>query len=200
MYSFYNNKWDVNSSSGFIGGKFVVSNLSTGYHGILKQWWEYYKPSGNNVLLISENNTVKKEFNHIYPEWNIKTLDKYIDLNDIIGIKKVENENICDYQMDICDNNFTIPKKFDVIISQATLEHLYNPFQSMVNKFNNLNKDGILVLHTHPPRMPYHSYPRDYFRYMEDWWIDLPKYIENIRLIELYTHDNYHVFALYQKI
>ena len=186
---------NVDSSTGFIGGKFVVSNLSTGYHGILKQWWEYYKPSGNNVLLISENNTVKKEFNDIYPEWNIKTLDKFIDLNDIIGV-----ENICDYEMDICDNNFTIPEKFDLIISQATLEHLYNPFQSIVNKFNNLNKDSILVLHTHPPNMPYHSFPRDYFRYMEDWWIDLPKYIENIRLIELYTHDNYHVFALYQKI
>jgi hypothetical protein len=114
--------------------------------------------------------------------------------------KKVDDENICDYEMDICDNNFTIPEKFDLIISQATLEHLYNPFQSMVNKFNNLNKDGILVLHTHPPNMPYHSFPRDYFRYMEDWWIDLPKYIDNIRLIELYTHDNYHVFALYQKI
>ena len=56
-YSKYNKIWDTNSP--WIGGKFEVSNLSTGYHGILKQYWDTYN-TGNDVLLISENNKVKK--------------------------------------------------------------------------------------------------------------------------------------------
>jgi len=42
-YSCQNKTWNVNICNlGRTGGNFYVSNLSNGYHGILKQWWEYY--------------------------------------------------------------------------------------------------------------------------------------------------------------
>ena len=190
-YSCQKKTWNVNICNlGRTGGNFHVSNLSNGYHGILKQWWEYYN-KGTDVLLISENNVVKQQFKNIYPNWNIVTLDYYPELIENSSVDIVEN---------ICNKNFNVDKKFDLIINQATLEHVYNPFQAMENLISILKPEGILVSHTHPPACPYHSYPRDYFRFMIDWWIDLPKYIENIQLCELYMHDNLNVFTCYKKL
>jgi len=192
LYSKYNKNWDVIIHPGnyTIGGLFKCSNLSGGYHGILKQYWDTYN-NGSDVLLISENNKVKSEFNKIYPTWNIKTIDCYPEISttndvDIIG--------------DICNFNNPILDNYDLIINQATIEHVYNPFQAMLNLCKSLKKGGILVTHTHPPNQEYHQYPRDYFRFMIDWWIDLPNYISNIELLEVCMINNNHVFTCYKKI
>jgi len=191
LYSKYNHDWDtsIHPNHYTIGGLFKCSNLSGGYHGILNQYWDMYN-IGNDVLLISENNKVKQEFNLIYPNWNIKTIDLYPEISttndvDIIG--------------DISSMNNPITDKYDLIINQATIEHLYNPFQCMLNLTNSLKENGILVTHTHPPNQEYHQYPRDYFRFMIDWWIDLPKYISNIELLEVCMKNNAHVFTCYKK-
>ena len=184
-------EWDliIHPGNYTIGGLFEVSNLSGGYHGILKQWWDYYNP-GPNVLLISENNKVKSDFQKVYPNWNIVTIDNY---------PEISNMNDVDIKGDICNQTNPIKGRFDLIINQATIEHVYNPFQAMKNLVNSLNDGGILLTHTHPPSQEYHQYPRDYFRFMIDWWVDLPKYIDNIELLELYMHNNAHVFSCYQK-
>lgn len=80
------------------------------------------------------------------------------------------------------------------------MEHIYNPFKAIENLASLLKPNGILVSHTHPPAFEYHSYPRDYFRFMLDWWYDLPNYIKNIELIELYQHGDRHVFTCYKKL
>lgn len=192
FYSKNNKNWDFTIYPGnyTIGGLFRVSNLSNGYHGILKQYWDEYR-MGNRVLLISENNTVKKEFNTFYPDWNIDTIDNYPEISKVYDV---------DIIGDICNTNTPITKKYDIIINQATLEHVYNPFQAMLNLSNSLDTGGILVSHTHPPNQEYHQYPRDYFRFMIDWWIDLPKYISQIELLEVYMHNNAHVFSCYRKL
>ena len=176
-----------------IGGKrFFVSNLSGGYHGIMKQYWdEYTTGTSIYVLLISENNTVKEEYQKYYPLWNITTIDNYPEISTFSS---------CDIKGDICSFINPITNKYDLIINQATLEHVYNPFQAMHNLINSLKINGIIVSHTHPPDQIYHQYPRDYFRFMIDWWIDLEKYINNIELAELYMYKNVHVFSVYRKI
>jgi hypothetical protein len=63
-----------------------------------------------------------------------------------------------------------------------------------------LKPNGIIVSHSHPPGFGYHQYPRDYFRFMIDWWIDLQKYIKKIELLEVYMYNNKHVFTMYRKI
>ena len=55
----------------------------------------------------------------------------------------------------------------------------------MLNLTKSLKVGGILVTHTHPPNQEYHQYPY-YFRFMIDWWIDLPKYIDGIELLEVW--------------
>jgi hypothetical protein len=181
-YSKDKNTWHKGNETR-VGGNFRVSNTSNGYHGILKQYWEKHA-SGTSVLIISETNVVKSEFQKEYPGWDIKTLDLFQVGVDIVA--------------DICACPNPINEKFDIIINQATLEHVYNPFQAMRNFTDSLNTNGIIVTHTHPPGYRYHQFPRDYFRFMVDWWFDLPSYIKELELLELYMHENMHVFSCYK--
>jgi SAM-dependent methyltransferase len=185
QYSKNNLNWNTEKPpNAYVGGTFKVSNLSGGYHGLLKQWWEHYFSKGK-VLLISESEKVKKEFKELYPHWEIKTTDFQDESTDIL--------------VDICSKDNPFKEKFDLIINQATLEHLYNPFKAMENLIESLNPNGIIISHTHPPRMAYHQYPRDYFRFMKDWWFDLPNYINGIVLEEFFMYENNDVFTLYKK-
>lgn len=191
FWSSANKNWDIYLyEDRWIGGRVIVPNLSKGYHGILKQWWDFYnKNQISDVLLISEGNEVKKIFQNYYSNWNIKTTDKYFDLQskpDIIA--------------DICKSNSLPEKSFDLIINQATFEHLYNPWAAIENCAKALKLNGIITIHSHPPGFPYHSYPRDYFRFMKDWWHDIPYFFNGIELIEFCMYDNMHVFAAYRKI
>ena len=171
-------------------------NLSSGYHSILIDYIHNHIDTNKNidVLLISENHLVKEDFNKIYPLWNIKTVNFYKE----ISTEQVDSDiiaNICDRS-----NNELRKYKFNLIINQATLEHVYDPFGAMYNLCEILDKDGIIVNHTHAPDFGYHQYPRDYIRFMKDWWYDIPSYIPNIELLELFMHQNMHVFTCYKKI
>ncbi len=172
----------------WVGGKFSVSNFSNGYHGILQQWWEFYN-KGQFCLLISENNKVKGEFKQHYPNWEFSTLDFYDNKGEPIDIVA-----------DLCNEIHThVKSKFDLIVCQATLEHLYNPFKAMENMISLLNKGGVVVVHTHLPTYYYHPFPRDYIRFHPDWFEDIPLFIKNCEMVELYTI-NGHVFSAYRKI
>jgi len=192
VFSLNNINWDYTKYEyWWIGHKFVVNNLSGGFHGLLKQWWDFYSSEFQNpkVLLISENNDVKRVFNDLYKNWDIHTLDLYTNLQS----------GTSDILSDICSDKLT--NKYDIIINQATLEHLYNPFGAVENMCNSLNKGGYLITHTHAQVFGYHSAPRDYIRFMIDWWYDLPQYIKDIELVELYEDDRIiHVFTCYKKI
>jgi len=197
-FSSENTAWRLDIVDNFwVGGKLLIPNLSGGYHGILTQWWSFYKNTETpcNVLLISEGVNAKKEFESIYPLWTFKTIDHYPELT-----AKTEEIEI-DYKADICSRKemSDISERFDLIINQATLEHVYNPFGAMENLTTLLNDDGIIVTHTHPPAFPYHGFPHDYFRFMIDWWQVIPEHIDGIELKELIMFANSHVFSCYQK-
>jgi SAM-dependent methyltransferase len=192
IFSKFNNIWDYSRHNNvWVGGLFEVNNSSGGYHGILKQWWEHYIDVNEekNVLLVSEGNGVKKYFEDLYPKWSFKTTGKYYDIQgsepDIIA--------------DICENDSLPKNEFDLVICQATLEHVYNPWGVIKNFEKTLKSNGILLMHTHPPGFRYHSFPRDYFRFMKDWWYDIPVYLNSLNLLELYMDKNEVVFTTYIK-
>ena len=188
--------WDYRVVDNFwIGGRYPAPNLSNGYHAILKQWWECYKPEEDlSVLLVSESNQVKEFFNQTYPRWLIKTIDLFPEI--------ANDKNNVDIVADICAPSATemISERFDLIINQATLEHVYDPFGAMRNLCSLLASSGVIVNHTHPPGFPYHAYPHDYFRFMIDWWPLLENKISYIKLKELVMVNNRQVFSCYQRV
>jgi SAM-dependent methyltransferase len=189
MISVGGKKWNYSETDGFwIGGRFHVSNISKGYHGLLKQWWEFYN-NGDMCLLVSENNVVKREFMQSYPGWQFVTLDLYDNKGEPVDIIA-----------DLCGQ---LPEqllnKFDLVVCQATLEHLYDPLVAMRNIFRLLKVEGIVVIHTHTPVFPYHPFPRDYLRYNPDWFEDIVVYLKEVRLLELFTTKGGHLFAAYRK-
>lgn len=193
VFSLNNIKWNYNYGEDgcSVGGLLKMSNLSGGFHGILKQWWDHYslKFEYPKVLLVSESNKIKEAFSILYENWAITTLDLYTELS----------KDTSDIIADICNDRLI--DKYDIIINQATLEHLYNPFGAVKNMCESLNKGGYLISHTHAQNMMYHPFPRDYIRFMVDWWYDLPLYIKNIKLIELYEENNLiNVVTCYEKI
>lgn len=193
VYSKNGKIWNLKMDGWWVGGHLPAPNLSQGYHAIQQQWWEEYA-TGNNVLLVSETKKVKRTFESIYKHWSILAIDRFTELTDA-------SSDGCDIVGDICEVPSPLAGyKFDLIINQATLEHVYNPFGAMKNLVDSLNRGGIIISHTHPPAMVYHSFPRDYFRFMKDWWYDLPQWLPGIELLELAMIDNLHVFTCFRKI
>ena len=179
--------WDYEGA--WVGGKFAAPNFSGGYHGILQQWWEYYGKDKSDWLLVSENNVVKQRFKDVYPDVNFETLDYYDNLGEEV-----------DLTVNLCDPSIAYnAKTYDMIICQATFEHLYDPVTALRNLSTMSNTGGSVLLHTHVPGMAYHPYPKDYLRFFPDWFLDAQSFIEKIVIKELVVV-NQHIFAVYQKI
>ena len=75
--------------------------------------------------------------------------------------------------------------KFDLIISQAMLEHLLNPYKHVMDLSYMLNPGGRLILQTHIPGFQYHRYPIDCVRFYPDW------FEETAKRLNLSVHDRY---------
>lgn len=63
--------------------------------------------------------------------------------------------------------------KFDLIVTQAMLEHLLNPYKHVVELSQILNPGGLLIIHTHIPGFAYHRYPVDCIRFYPDWFEEM---------------------------
>lgn len=178
--------WRYKRLGKMIGGHWPAPNISQGYHGLLAQWWEAYDVPNPDVLLVSENNSVKKHFNTIYPSWNITTSDYFDNMGEEVDLKL----NLCE--------PWSTYNSYDKIISQATFEHLFDPITALKNLANSLKLNGEIYLHTVVPGFVYHQVPRDYFRFYSDWFIDAEKFISKIKLKELYVAKT-HIFVLYKR-
>ena len=184
------NETFINSNNEpWIGGQFSVPNLSSGYHGILKSWWETHLTPRSLVLLVSEDENVKKTFESCYPG------TKFVTTN-------LHTSHDVDFILNLCDSKFVdaFSDKFDIIVCQATLEHVYDPFNAIKNMSSLLNPQGIILIHTHTPGFIHHPCPTDCLRFYPDWFKEITKYIDNIQLLDLIHTDSFHIFAKYQKI
>lgn len=180
--------WNCEISKGWVGGRFEVSNLSRGYHGILKQWIDYYQKKSANCLLVSENSIVKDQFSLEYPDLKFSTLEYYEEMNQNVDLKY----NLCEFW------DHSIMEKYDIILCQATFEHLYDPCTAIKNLKNILNQEGILLIHTHVPGMVYHPFPKDYFRFYSDWFFEVENFCKGLKLIDLIEVDT-NIFSAYMR-
>jgi hypothetical protein len=59
---------------------------------------------------------------------------------------------------------------FSLILSQAMLEHLLDPFGHLRDLCSLLVEGGSVIVMTHTPGFPYHRYPVDCFRFYPDFF------------------------------
>ncbi len=59
---------------------------------------------------------------------------------------------------------------YSLIVSQAMLEHLIDPYKHVRDLYALLDEHGDLILHTVTPGYPYHRVPIDSVRFFPDWF------------------------------
>lgn len=88
--------------------------------------------------------------------------------------------------------------KFNLIVSQAMIEHLLDPYKHVKDLANILNVGGFLILHSVMPGYTYHRYPIDAVRFYPDWFEMIAPKCGLIVLRKFKR--NFHLFYLYKKI
>ena len=83
-----------------------------------------------------------------------------IDITDGLSVDEICNaDNIV--------NHFGDDKKFDFLISNEMLEHVYD-WREVISNFKRILKEnGVLMITTRSKGHPYHGWPFDYWRYEE---------------------------------
>jgi hypothetical protein len=59
---------------------------------------------------------------------------------------------------------------FSLIVSQAMIEHLIDPYKHARDLYSLLGEGGNLIIHTVVPGFGYHRYPVDCVRFFPDWF------------------------------
>jgi hypothetical protein len=113
------------------------------------------------VLLAGDRNDVKKI-------WK-----RYLKDAEIITAGIHEMDFYWDFELDPPQELSNT--KFKLIISQATLEHLIDPYKHICDLISLLDHNGYLVVHTVLPGYFYHRVPIDCFRFYPDWFEAISK-------------------------
>lgn len=160
-----------------------AKNASSGFHGILLAMIGHYGP-GEIALLLSEPPEVLPIFQSRFP-------------NTTFEITSYSGQ-LCDkFEFDL--NVFTpSEKKYDIVFSQATLEHVCRPSIAIENMVERCKSGGYAIIHTVGPTCPLHRLPVDCVRFMRDFYYDLTKYIP--ATVEVFLESGMHHFVVYRKI
>ncbi len=86
---------------------------------------------------------------------------------------------------------------FDLIISQAILEHLLDPYGHMLSLYELLTPGGYLLIHTVTPGFIYHRYPIDAYRFFPDFFETVARN-KNLLIHRKRINDN-HIFYMLQQ-
>ena len=164
-------------------GEFSVDNLpseSGFYHGEIIKWSADIKPE--SVLFVGEN---------------LKTA---VALKEKMNAVEVYTTGLSDvdYLWNFEEDVPAIEKNFDLIISQAILEHLLNPYKHFNDMNRLVNNRGHIIIHSVMPGFNYHRYPIDAVRFFPDWFEEVSKRFK-LKIVKKRIRDT-HIFYMYQKI
>ncbi len=141
------------------------------------------------VLLPWENDVSKEEIRN--------------GLKDIIGKSEIVTAWLSsgvDYTWDFEE---ALPEniwKYSLIISQAMMEHLVDPYKHMKDLSSLLEEEGYLIVHTVMPGFMYHRHPVDTIRFFPDWFEEVAsKKRLNLKIVSKYVRD-FHIFYMYKKV
>ncbi|MFK7932194.1 MAG: hypothetical protein AB8G22_01710 [Saprospiraceae bacterium] len=168
--------------------KFTISNLAkeSGWiRGEIISSLQKLPTEPESLLLPGEPLSVKAVY--------AKVLNLNLDSIKTTGLYPVEEvDYYWDFEKDKPDFGY-----YDLIISQAMLEHLINPYKHMIDLSNALSKGGHLVVHTVIPGFPYHRYPIDCMRFYPDWFEEVGNRLA-LKIIDKYIGEQ-RIMYCYQK-
>jgi len=87
--------------------------------------------------------------------------------------------------------------KYNLIVSQAILEHLIDPYKHLRDLSNILEPGGLLIAHSVMPGYEYHRYPIDAVRFYPDWFETVGMRL-NLKIVNKYIR-NSHLIYCYEK-
>jgi SAM-dependent methyltransferase len=149
------------------------------YHGEIIRWVQMLKPAPVRTLLAGEANKAAAE------------LAKLMDLGEITTAGVLDVDVPWNFEKQTPEMG-----KFDLIISQAILEHLLAPYQHIVALSELLKSGGYLLVHTVTPGFVYHRYPIDSCRFYPDFFEAFAERT-HLKVCRKRVHDN-HIFYLFQ--
>ncbi len=150
------------------------------YHGEIIRWVQMLDTPPERTLLAGEAKRAATE------------LAKIMDLGEIVTAGVLDVDTPWNFEEKAPEMG-----KFNLIISQAILEHLLDPYQHMLALNQLLKTRGYLLVHTVTPGFVYHRYPIDSFRFFPDFFETFAERA-NLSVCKRRVHDN-HIFYLFQK-
>lgn len=150
------------------------------YHGEIIQWVKTLDMQPQRTLLAGEAKPAATELAKIMALGNVTTT----------GVLDVD-----------IPWNFEKPApemgSFNLIISQAILEHLIAPYQHLQTLSRLLAPSGYLLVHTVTPGFVYHRYPIDASRFYPDFFETFAERA-NLTVCKRRVNDN-HIFYLFRQ-
>ena len=133
--------------------EYGLPNETSYYHGEIIKWATDITPLPKRTLLAGDNRNTAKRLQQIIQ----------VELINTTGLSDV------DYPWDFEESPPQMGK-YDLLISQAILEHLLSPYKHISDLASLLAPGGFLIVHTQCPGFPYHRYPIDTCRFYPDWF------------------------------
>jgi hypothetical protein len=143
------------------------------YTGVIVGTLNYFirkipKIEKKRVLLAGEEGGVKNRFGEVYGFGEVVTT----------GIGKKE-----DYYWNFEESPSKKMGDYDVVVSQAVLEHLIDPYKHVVDLVGLTKSGGYLLFQTIMPGSGYHRAPVDCLRFYPDWFEEVAERL-NLKVID----------------
>jgi len=159
-----------------------VPNESRGYAGEIIKWAQDITPPPNRVLLAGESRSIVEHLRHRFREQALYTT----------GLSNV------DYEWNF-ERDSPSMGEFDLVISQAILEHLLDPYKHICDLASITAPGGFLIVHGAGPGFPYHRFPIDACRFYPDWFEEIAKRL-NLLIVKKRIRKDSNIFYMFQKI
>ena len=159
-----------------------IPNESAGCAGEFIKWGQDITPPPDRVLLAGESRNVVEFMRHSFRERALYTT----------GLSNV------DYEWDFEKDPPSSMGEFDLVISQAIMEHLLNPYKHICDLASITAPGGFLLVHGAGPGFPYHRFPIDACRLYPDWFEETAKRL-NLLVVRKRIREDFNTFYMYQK-
>lgn len=160
---------ECGSESGHIAGQFAV-------------WSKRLNPSPRLVLLSGEDNKVIP----------------YLQSHLLASVFTTAGMLSCDYTWNFENDPPAGLGQFDLVMEQAVLEHLLNPYKHVQDLAAHTKVGGYLMIHAAGNSFPYHRYPIDACRLFPDWFEEIAKRMKLTIIRKSFTSDA-NIFYMYRK-